>query len=452
LDGRPTILVVDDTPRNIRLLEATLAPRGYEVVAATSGADALLAIAAQSPDLVLLDVVMPGMDGYEVCRQLRSDAATRFLPVVMITASGDQAKLSALEAGADDFVQKPFNQAELLARVASLLRIKTYHDTIQRQASELAEWNRTLESRVRDQVAELERLGRLQRFLSPRVAELLVSAEGEALLDSHRRQIAVVCCALPGFSELAEATAPEEVLAVLRSYHDAMGGVIYGFEGTVGPIVEDRLTVLFNDPLPTDDPAGQAVRLALAMRERMADLLAHWRRMGYALDFGAGVDMGYATLGTIGFAGKTEYGAIGTVVHLAARLADLARNSQILMSQRVQLATEEGVDCASLGEQDVAGLTRPVQVFTVERLRRETAPLRAASAEQSAAGSPLTEREQEVVALIVRGCTNREIADQLVIAEGTAVRHVANILNKLSLRTRAQVAVWAVERARPVVG
>src|SRR5712691_8903153 len=162
---QPRILVVDDTPRNIRVLEASLTPRGYAVSGATSGAEALLQIAANPPDLVLLDVVMPELDGYTVCQRLRMDPATRLLPVVMVTASGDQERVRALEARADDFVQKPFNQAELLARVASLLRIKTYHDTIQQQAAELAEWNRTLERRVQEQVAELERLGRLRRFL-----------------------------------------------------------------------------------------------------------------------------------------------------------------------------------------------------------------------------------------------------------------------------------------------
>jgi adenylate cyclase len=444
---QPRILVVDDTPRNIRVLEAMLTPRGYAVVAASSGAEALLKVAADAPDLVLTDVVMPEMDGYELCRQLRAGATTRLLPVVMVTASGDREKVSALEAGADDFVQKPFNQAELLARVASLLRIKTYHDTIQQQAAELAEWNQTLETRVQEQVSELERLGRLRRFLSPQVAELLVSAEGEALLESHRRQIAVVCCQLPGFSELADATAPEEVLAVLSAYHQALGGVIHGFEGTVGPLVEDRLTVLFNDPLPTDDPAGQAVKLALAMRERMAGLLTGWRKAGYALDFTVGIDLGYATLGIIGFEGKTEYGAIGTVVHLAARLAEAASSGQIWISQRVQLAAESAIESTSLGEQSVSGFVKPVAVFKLERQRMGSAM---SGAERSALAGPLTEREREVVGLIVRGCTNREIAEELVIAEGTAVRHVANILNKLNLKSRAQVAVWAVERSRPV--
>jgi class 3 adenylate cyclase/DNA-binding CsgD family transcriptional regulator len=371
------------------------------------------------------------------------------LPVVMITASGDREKVTALEAGVDDFVQKPFNQAELLARVASMVRIKTYHDTIQRQAAELSDWNRTLSERVEQQVTELERLGRLRRFLAPAVADLLVSAEGETLLDSHRRQVAVVCCQMPGFAGLADTTAPEEVLAVLHAYHEALGRVIFEFEGTVGPLVEDRLTVMFNDPLPTDDPAGQAVRLALAMRERMVDLLQEWRKIGHVLNFGVGIDLGYATLGNIGFEGKTEYGVIGTVARLAARLCDMAADQQILVSHRVRAATEEAVQSVSLGEQAIDGFARPVAVYAVQGPRGTGLPEPPTSPSPATDTGPLTEREREVVDLIVQGSTNREIAEALVIAEGTAVRHVANILNKLNLRSRAQVAVWAMQRAQP---
>jgi adenylate cyclase len=367
----------------------------------------------------------------------------------MITASGEQEKVTALEAGADDFVQKPFNQAELLARVASLVRIKAYHDTIQQQAAELAEWNRTLSERVQQQVTDLERLGRLRRFLAPQVADLIVSAEGETLLESHRRQVAVVCCQMPGFAALADATAPEEVLAVLHAYHDALGRVIFEFEGTVGPLVEDRLTVLFNDPLPTEDPAGQAVRLALAMRSRMVDLLQEWRKIGHVLDFGVGIDLGYATLGTIGFEGKTEYGAIGTVARRAARLCDLAAEQQILVSHRIHVATDEVVQSTSLGEQAIVGFARPVSVYAVQGARCAGLQEPMISPPPLADAGPLTDREREVVDLIVKGCTNREIAEALVIAEGTAVRHVANILNKLNLHSRAQVAVWAVQRTQP---
>ena len=169
-----TILAVDDQPQNVRLLEAILTPRGYRVVGASSGEEALDRLTGSDVDLVLLDIVMPGMDGYAVCRRIRADPSTAFLPVVMLTASGDQEKVNAIEAGADDFVTKPLNHAELLARVASLVRVKHYQDTISRQADELSGWNRELEHRVEAQVAELERVSRLRRFLPPQLSELTV--------------------------------------------------------------------------------------------------------------------------------------------------------------------------------------------------------------------------------------------------------------------------------------
>src|SRR5207248_4533281 len=172
------------------------------------------------------------MDGYEVCRRLRDDPATRLLPVVMVTASGDQEKVRAIEAGADDFILKPFNHAELLARVKSLLRIKEYYDTIQAQAAELAELNRTREARVRQQVDELERVGRLKRYLSPQLAELIVSSGDESVLESHRREITVVFCGLRGYTAFPEPAEPEESLGMRREYHAALRGPIFDSEGT----------------------------------------------------------------------------------------------------------------------------------------------------------------------------------------------------------------------------
>ena len=446
MERQPKILVVDDNPVNIEVLETILAPRGHIVLGATSGDAALSAVASEQPDLVLLDVVMPEMDGFEVCRRLRADPATGALPVVMITASAGEDRIRGLEAGADDFITKPIDRAELLARVGSLLRIKHYHDTVQTQAELLTDWNHQLERRVAEQVDELERLGRLRRFLSPHLSDLILSADGEALLESHRRQIAVLSCHLSGFEALVETAVPEDVLALLGEYHDATGPVIFEHEGTVGPLVGDRLTVYFNDPLPVDNPSAQAVTMAFALRSHMEVLTARWHRRGLTLDFGIGIDLGYATLGTIGFAAKRDYVAIGSVVQIASGLCDVARGEQILITQRVQAALEGQVESSSLGELPIPGLLRPLEVIEVRRSMGGSAP---ANPSLDATPGPLSERELEVAGLIAQGLSNRDIARRLIIADATAVRHVANILNKLDFRSRAQIAVWAVQKGTP---
>jgi class 3 adenylate cyclase/CheY-like chemotaxis protein len=360
-----TILVVDDLPQNIRLMEAILSPRGYRVVSATSGREALERVASDPIDLVLLDILMPGIDGYEVCRSLRAEPATQFLPVVMITASGDQQKVAATEAGADDFIAKPFDQSELLARVRSLLRIKRYHDTIERQAAELADWNRQLEERVAAQVEALERMGRLQRFLSPQLAELVLSSGDESFLKSHRRLITVVFCDLRGFTSFAETVEPEDVMSVLDEYHSALGDLVHRFEGTLERFTGDGLMIFFNDPLPCPDAPQRAVRMAVAMRNRVAQLTEGWRRRGYELDFGVGIAEGHATLGRIGFEGRSDYAAIGSVTNLAARLCGHAEPGQILISQRVHAAAEDIVIADSVGELALRGFSRPSRAYNV---------------------------------------------------------------------------------------
>ena len=364
---RPKILAVDDTPENLKLLDAILTTRGYELATAANGTAAIEMIGTVQPDLVLLDIIMPGLSGYDVCRRLRDDPATRFLPIVMITASGDQERVQALEAGADDFIAKPFNQLELLARVRSLLRLKEYYDTIKQQSSELAEWNRTLEARVRDQVEEIERVGRLRRFLSPQIAELVLSQE--ALLQPHRREITVVFCDLRGFTTFSETAEPEESLAVLRDYHQAVGAAVFRHEGTLEHFAGDGVMVWFNDPIAQEDHALRAVRMALAVRSRMAELFERWRKRGHALGFGAGIAMGHATLGRIGFEGRYDYGAVGNVTNLAQRLSAEAKPGQVLISQRVFSATEDDVETENVGDVALKGYSRPVTAYSVVALR-----------------------------------------------------------------------------------
>jgi len=364
-----TVLVVDDNPANIKLLEAVLTPRGYRVVTAGSGSEALVRVAGERPDLILLDIVMPDLDGYAVCRQLRSNPATRLLPVVMITASGEAEKIKAIEAGADDFVSKPFNQAELLARVKSLVRVKAYYDTIQAQAAELAEWNRSLETRVQQQVEELERLGRLRRFLSPQLAELIVSSGDDSLLQSHRREISVLFCDLRGFTSFAETAEPEELMGILHEYQEAMGELIHRYKGTVADIAGDGLMVFFNDPLPIPEHAQQAIRMAVAMRQRMGGLIAAWQKRGHTLGFGVGIAVGYATLGQIGFEGRFDYGAIGSVTNLASRLCGEARAGQILVAPRTYAATESIVKAECIGDMTLKGFLKPVTVYNILELQ-----------------------------------------------------------------------------------
>lgn len=359
------LLVVDDNPQNCKLLEAVLAPRGYDVSSANSGREALDSITGLPPDMVLLDIVMPDLSGYEVCRRLREENATRALPVIMLTSSGDQDKVSAIEAGADDFIARPFDQHELLARVRSLLRIKEYHDTIQAQAAELTEWNRLLETRVNHQLEELERLGRLRRFLSPQLAEMIVSTDYESLLKSHRREITVVFCDLRGFTAFSETADPEEAMAVLAEFHAELGQLIFRFEGTLERFAGDALMIFFNDPIPCPDPALRAVRMSLAMQARIGELSSTWRKRGHELALGIGIAVGYATLGRIGFEGRYDYGAVGRVVNLAARLCAEARGGQILLAPSAFAAVESDVTVQQVGPLQLKGFQRPVEAYMV---------------------------------------------------------------------------------------
>ena len=276
-----------------------------------------------------------------------------------------QERVNGIEAGADDFIPKPINQQELFARVKSLLRIKSLQDEVKAQAAQLAEWNVKLEDRVREQVAQMERLSKLKNFFSPQLAEAIVTGGADDPLKSHRREITVVFLDLRGFTAFTETADPEEVMGVLREYHAAMGALIVAHEGTLERFTGDGIMVFFNDPVVVDDPALRAVRMALQMQQRMDALAAGWKKRGYDLKLGIGIAMGFATIGAIGFEGRIDYGAIGNVTNLAARLCGEAAGGEILLAPRVVAALDEAISVEPAGEFMLKGLARPIAVSRV---------------------------------------------------------------------------------------
>ncbi len=364
MSTNPVILVVDDNAANVDILKMRLTANGYSVLTASEGEQALTIAREAHPDLILLDIMMPSIDGLAVCRELKSDESLPFMPIILVTAkTASEDMVRGLEAGADEYLTKPVNHPALLARVKSMLRIKTLHDQTLDQSRQLAEWNQKLEQRVAEQVNELERFGRLKRYFSPHLAELIVAKGGDEMLECQRREISVVFCDLRGFTAFSEGAEPEEVMEVLGEYYTAMGEEVFRFEGTIERFVGDSVMALFNAPLACPDHEQRAVTMALEMRKRALELTPHWGRRGHALGIGFGVATGYATIGKVGFEGRVEYSATGPVANLASRLCDAAQHAQVLISQRTHSAVNGHIEVEPLGEIGIRGLQHPVPAY-----------------------------------------------------------------------------------------
>jgi len=358
------VLVVDDTPHNVKLLADLLAIKGYAVATATNGEEALAKVASDPPDIVLLDVMMPGLSGYDVCQRLRANPATALLPIVLVTSlDPQQERIKGIEAGADDFLAKPINQPELFARVRSLLRIKALQDEVHRHTLALQDWNTQLEQRVAAQVAELERMGSLKRFFAPAVAEAILSAGEQSILSPHRREICYVFIDLRGFTAFTDTAEPEEVQSLLHDYHATMGAIINEAEATLDRFAGDGILLFFNDPFPVPDAARRAARMALGMQQAWKPLQARWAKLGWDLALGIGIAQGFATMGAFGYESRIDYSAIGSVVNLASRLCDEAAAGEVLVDRRARVAIDDAARFEPVGPLSLKGYQHPVPAF-----------------------------------------------------------------------------------------
>ena len=356
------ILVVDDQRTNAEMVAGLLRNLGYEIDIAHDGAEALRLVEARAPDLVVSDILMPGMDGYELCRRLRANSATALLPVILVTSAEAHAeRVKGAEAGADDFLAKPVNWPELFARVKRLLQVKALQDEIQ-------ELNAKLEQRVRDQVAQLERLSRMKRFFSRAVAEAIV-AGGEELLEPHRREITAVFLDLRGFTAFTDRADPDEVMDLLREYHATLGRTVDEFGGTLEHFAGDGVMIFFNDPIEVENPAERAIRMALALQRAFNPIAEAWAKLGHDVGLGVGIAQGDTTLGVIGFEQRWEYAAIGNVPNLAARLCGSAHAGEIILDLQTEQDIVHIAETEFVGALSLRGFQQPVPAFRLKKMR-----------------------------------------------------------------------------------
>ena len=352
--GGGHVLVVDDSRMNRMTLVRLLERLGHETTEATDGREALDALTAGTPvDLVLLDLVMPELDGFETLATMKADPRLAAIPVIVVSGLDDlDGIVRCIEMGAVDYLPRPIKPTLLQARVEATLADKRLRDdnarllaTVERQRTELA------------------------RFLSPQVAELVSTPDGEALLAGHRREVTVVFADLRGFTAFCEAADPEEIVLVLREYHDVVGRRVTEFEATLEHFAGDGVHLFFNDPVEQGDHRLRALRMTVALRDDVARLQARWEKRGVRLGFGVGVSVGHATAGRIGFEGRYAYAVVGTIVNLAARLSAEAAGGQILITDELHREVADGVDAERIDGLSLKGISHLVTAWNVVGLR-----------------------------------------------------------------------------------
>ncbi len=355
---KKTLFVVDDSQFNIDLIDATLSDT-YLILASLDGESALVAIEEQQPDLILLDILMPGMDGYEVCKQLKSNIKTRDIPVIFLTARSDvNDETRGFDLGAVDYISKPLSIPILLARVKN-------HLSLHAAVCQLEEMNRTLARHVSDGIARIARLDQLRRFFSPAVVELLLTDKADYFLKARRKEIVVVFLDLRGYTAFTEIHGADAVMCALNEFHVAMGTIIMAYDGTVERFTGDGMMIFFNDPIEIHNPAERAVNMAIDMQKRMNVIDDAWKLRGHDMKMGIGITQGLATLGAIGFEGRRDYAAIGSVVNLAARLCGQATGGEILCDEVVMKHINGRISACEIPELILKGYAQPVKAFKI---------------------------------------------------------------------------------------